>query len=180
MSYDETSTFTIKCFAMSPRRPRRSRRRAFAWVAATWVVINCDKAQTRRAYTHYTRLSYPRVRKRPCVSAHPHNKRVHIHAHMYVLNGLWIACVCARVGATTFSRGISTRERESSSSSAFALELPRCACNLELDGHACAAGPISGHTGARRKCRNGNCAADPRNSGCSTTPAGCIERDPLN
>lgn len=92
---------------------RSERRKAFAWVAATWVVINCDKAQTRRTRNIHASLSlslsYPRVRERPSVPAHPHTKR-HVHAQAYTCvcsRQLWITRACMCVGATAFSRSFS-------------------------------------------------------------------------
>lgn len=43
--------------ALSRCRGASQRRKAFAWVAATWVVINCDKAQTRHTRNIQASLS---------------------------------------------------------------------------------------------------------------------------
>lgn len=107
--------------ALSCRRRRgTSRRKALAWVAATWVVINCDKAQTRHTRNIHTSLSLSlsvlssRMRKAMCIGAPACKMHVHARTRLRCYSGgLWITCACMRVGATwpfSRSRGISIRE----------------------------------------------------------------------
>lgn len=65
--------------ALSRCRRKDLARKAFAWVAATWVVINCDKAQTRQSVysiqSVYIQPPLPTSSTRKvtfCIRVHPH------------------------------------------------------------------------------------------------------------
>lgn len=113
-------------------------------MVATWVVINCDKAQTRHTRNIHASLSLLRPRKRPCASAHPHAKRTRTRTRVCSADyGL-------RVRACAWARRSLALAGSRLENSAVAHELPRR--DLECR-HTRAGGPISGHARVTRRKR---------------------------
>lgn len=124
-------------------RQQASRRKALAWVVATWVVINCDKAQTRHTRNMCLPFSLSlissRTRQTMCVGAPAYE--MYIHACTRVRARVRSADYGLHVRACAWARRRSlTLAGSRLENSVVAHELPRRVCNLEPEGRSISRG----------------------------------------